>query len=66
MSVGMRVGEVRRETRETLIEVRLDLDGRGTTELSTGIGFLDHLLEAVGRHGLLDLQVRASGDLHVD
>ena len=66
MSVGMSVGEVRRETRETLIEVRLDLDGRGTTELSTGIGFLDHLLEAVGRHGLLDLQVRASGDLHVD
>lgn len=66
MSVGMRVGEVRRETRETLIEVRLDLDGRGATELSTGIGFLDHLLEAFGRHGLLDLQVRASGDLHVD
>lgn len=66
MGAGMRVGEVRRETRETLIEVRLDLDGRGVTELSTGIGFLDHLLDALGRHGLLDLSVHAKGDLDVD
>ena len=66
MSVGMRVGEVRRETRETLIEVRLDLDGRGTTELSTGIGFLDHMLVAMAVHGLFDITVEAGGDLYID
>jgi imidazoleglycerol-phosphate dehydratase len=61
-----RIGEVRRQTKETDLRVRVDLDGRGQAEVHTGIGFFDHMLEALARHGLLDLTVRASGDLHVD
>ena len=62
----MRVGEVERTTRETTLRVRLVLDGGGAADVSTGIGFLDHMLEALARHALLDLTVRGSGDLHVD
>jgi imidazoleglycerol phosphate dehydratase HisB len=55
-----------RETRETSVRVALDLDGTGTSEIATGIGFLDHMLDALARHGGLDLSLRCDGDLHVD
>ena len=61
-----RIGEIRRTTKETDLHVRVDLDGRGTAAVHTGIGFFDHMLEALARHGLLDLTVEARGDLHVD
>jgi imidazoleglycerol-phosphate dehydratase len=57
---------VRRATRETSIELTLDLDGSGAAEIETGIGFFDHLLGSLAHHGLVDLTVRASGDLEVD
>jgi imidazoleglycerol-phosphate dehydratase len=61
-----RVGEIRRTTKETDLHVRVDLDGSGQSQVRTGIGFLDHMLEALARHALLDLTVEAQGDLHVD
>ena len=61
-----RVGERTRATKETSIEIRLDLDGTGATEVSTGIPFYDHMLDQLGRHGGFDLLVRADGDLHID
>ncbi|HEU4570280.1 MAG TPA: imidazoleglycerol-phosphate dehydratase HisB [Gemmatimonadales bacterium] len=61
-----RVGEVQRTTKETDIRVRVDLDGTGAAAVRTGIGFFDHMLEALARHALLDLEVEARGDLHVD
>ena len=57
---------LQRVTRETSVELTLDLDGAGTAEVETGVGFFDHLLASLAHHGLLDLTVRASGDLHVD
>ena len=62
----MRRAEVRRETTETQIAVMLDLDGSGRYAVSTGIGFLDHMLEQLSRHSLIDLTVEAKGDLHID
>ena len=62
----MREGSVKRATKETEIEVWLDLDGTGTYDVQTGIGFLDHMLEQLSRHSLMDLKVRANGDLHID
>ena len=62
---GRRVTVVRR-TRETEVEVTLNLDGTGVTDVATGVGFYDHLLSSLGHHGLIDLVVRASGDLAVD
>ncbi|KZD06289.1 imidazoleglycerol-phosphate dehydratase HisB [Oceanibaculum pacificum] len=62
----MRVGNVVRSTKETEISVELNLDGTGTYDVSTGIGFLDHMLEQLSRHSLIDLKVRAKGDLHID
>ena len=62
----MRSAVVRRETKETDIEISLDLDGTGRHEVSTGIGFLDHMLSHVAVHGLFDLGVRARGDLQID
>lgn len=62
----MRHGEVRRSTKETSIEVRVNLDGTGVYDVKTGIGFLDHMLEQLSRHSLMDLYVRAEGDLHID
>lgn len=62
----MRRGVVDRETKETSIAVRLNLDGRGRYRVSTGIRFLDHMLELTARHGAFDLDVKASGDLDVD
>jgi len=61
-----RIGEIRRRTKETNLHVRLDLDGRGEAQVRTGIGFLDHMLEALARHALLNLTVEGEGDLHVD
>ncbi len=66
MSMKNRVAEYTRKTRETDITVRLDLDGTGATRPETGIGFLDHLLDALGRHAGFDLAVSARGDLEVD
>jgi imidazoleglycerol-phosphate dehydratase len=61
-----RTAEVKRKTNETDVQVRLDLDGIGTVDVSTGVGFLDHMLTHVAVHGLFDLTVKAQGDLHVD
>ena len=57
---------VRRDTKETQIRVGVDLDGSGKSTLSTGIGFFDHMLEQIARHGLIDLEIEAHGDLHID
>jgi imidazoleglycerol-phosphate dehydratase len=62
----VRKAEVRRETRETRIDVVLNVDGRGLYEIATGLGFLDHMLGHIAAHGLFDLTVRAEGDLEVD
>ena len=62
----MRTATVERKTRETEIAVSLDLDGTGEADIDTGIGFLDHMLESFARHSMIDLKVRAQGDLHVD
>ena len=61
-----RSAEITRKTSETDIALRLDLDGAGKTAISTGIGFLDHMLTAFARHGLFDLRITAKGDLHID
>jgi imidazoleglycerol-phosphate dehydratase len=63
---AMRTGTVNRKTNETSIDVSLDLDGTGVYAVSTGIGFLDHMLEQLSRHSLIDLNVKAVGDLHID
>ena len=62
----MRKAEVSRNTLETQITVRLDLDGTGAANLNTGLGFLDHMLDQIARHGMIDLDVQANGDLHID
>ena len=62
----MREAQVSRNTLETQIGVRLDLDGSGRATIATGIPFLDHMLEQVARHGVIDLEISAKGDLHVD
>ena len=62
----MRIGSVHRKTNETSIDVELNLDGTGVYAVSTGIGFLDHMLEQLSRHSLIDLTVKAVGDLHID
>ncbi len=61
-----RQAQIRRETNETQIELTLDLDGSGTHDLDTGVGFFDHMLSHIARHGMIDLTVKATGDLHVD
>ena len=62
----MRVATVQRNTKETRITGRVDLDGSGVAEISTGVGFLDHMLEQLARHSLIDLSLQAEGDLHID
>ncbi len=62
----MRKAKIERKTKETRIVVEVNLDGTGKYEISTGIGFLDHMLEQLSRHSLIDLKVAASGDLHID
>ena len=61
-----RTATVRRETRESRVEIALNLDGSGRGDISTGIGFLDHMLDSLARHARFDLTIRAEGDLHVD
>lgn len=62
----MRTASVARKTSETDISVEINLDGTGEYDIETGIGFLDHMLEQLSRHGLMDLKVRCNGDLHID
>ena len=62
----MRTAEVTRNTKETQIRVKLNLDGRGEARLATGLPFLEHMLDQVARHGMLDLDIEAKGDLHID
>jgi imidazoleglycerol-phosphate dehydratase len=62
----MRQAQVTRKTLETQISVKVDLDGTGKSTLSTGIGFFDHMLDQIARHGMLDLDIAATGDLHID
>jgi imidazoleglycerol-phosphate dehydratase len=61
-----RSADVQRDTKETQIRVRLNLDGTGAAQLHTGIGFFDHMLDQIARHGLIDLHIDAKGDLHID
>ena len=61
-----RNARIERKTRETLVRVKLNLDGEGTSETNTGIGFLDHMLDQLAFHGLMDLAVSCEGDLHID
>lgn len=61
-----RIARVERDTLETRIQIGLDLDGCGRSNLATGVPFLDHMLDQVARHGLIDLEIRAEGDLHID
>jgi len=63
---NMRQSDITRNTLETQIRVKLDLDGTGQSRLATGIGFLDHMLDQIARHGMLDLDIEAKGDLHID
>lgn len=64
--MAARAAQLRRDTLETQISVDLDLDGTGKAQLETGVPFLDHMLDQIARHGVLDLSIRAKGDLHVD
>ena len=64
--IAERVAEVSRNTAETQITARVNLDGTGVANLSTGIGFFDHMLDQIARHGLIDLDIKAIGDLHID
>ena len=64
--MNQRTAEVNRNTAETRISVKLNLDGTGQARLHTGIGFFDHMLDQIARHGMLDLDVQAEGDLHID
>ena len=61
-----RIGRVERKTKETSIAVEVNLDGTGSYDVSTGIGFLDHMLEQLSRHSLIDVTLKAKGDLHID
>jgi len=65
-STAPRTAEVSRNTAETKITVKVDLDGTGQSRLPTGIGFFDHMLDQIARHGLIDLDIQADGDLHID
>ena len=66
ITMAPRLAEVSRHTAETQITVKLNLDGTGKSSLSTGIGFFDHMLDQIARHGLIDLDIQAIGDLHID
>jgi len=65
-SAAKRVAEIARDTKETQISARIDLDGGGAYDIATGVGFLDHMLEQLARHSLIDITLKAKGDLHID
>ena len=62
----MRKASVKRTTKETAVEVTIDLDGEGRSSITTGIGFLDHMLDLLARHSRIDMEIKAKGDLHID
>lgn len=62
----MRTGSASRETKETSVSAQISIDGTGKAEIHTGIGFLDHMLEQLARHSLMDITLQAKGDLHID
>jgi len=62
----MRIAKINRKTKETSIEVEINLDGKGLYKIDTGIGFLDHMLEQLSKHSLIDINLKAKGDLHID
>jgi imidazoleglycerol-phosphate dehydratase len=62
----MRKGSIKRETKETSINVEVNLDGTGQSKINTGIGFLDHMMEQIAKHSLIDINLEAKGDLHID
>jgi len=64
--MSKRSAEVRRDTKETQIRVKLDLDGSGASKLDTGVPFFDHMLDQIARHGVFDLEIEAKGDLQID
>jgi imidazoleglycerol-phosphate dehydratase len=64
--MSARIAAVKRDTLETCIQVRINLDGTGDAQLATGLPFLDHMLDQIARHGLIDLEIEARGDLHID
>jgi imidazoleglycerol-phosphate dehydratase len=66
LDFAMRKGAAARKTKETSVEVDLDLDGSGLSDISTGVGFFDHMLDQLARHSLIDLKIRAEGDRHID
>jgi imidazoleglycerol-phosphate dehydratase len=66
MATPQRTADIHRNTLETQVRVKLDLEGTGKSQLATGVGFFDHMLDQIARHGLIDLQVDARGDLHID
>ena len=66
MEFIMRKVVVNRDTSETQIAIELNLDGTGKTEFDTGLPFLEHMLDQIGRHGMIDLSIKAKGDLHID
>jgi len=63
---GKRTGQVYRKTKESSVKVTVDIDGGGVTDISTGVGFFDHMLGQLGKHGLFDLSIHTEGDLHID
>ena len=66
MDSSARIATLKRHTKETQIEISLNLDGHGNNEISTGLPFFDHMLDLLGRHSLSDLKIQAKGDLHID
>jgi imidazoleglycerol-phosphate dehydratase/histidinol-phosphatase len=66
LRAGSRMASVKRSTSETQIQVELDLDGSGKSDINTGLGFFDHMLEQIAKHALLDLSIKVAGDLHID
>ena len=66
MSIHMRIAKVNRKTKETSIEAEVNLDGKGIYKIETGIGFLNHMLEQLSKHSLVDINLKAKGDLHID